>query len=601
LDYLPPEEDAMNRTSYFLLVLAAIITQPLAAADPTEQRPGLEEILREWGRRTSRSKTVFCEWEATTSHRTKALEQKAAARSKLPMLGLPGFRPPAPQFDEAFVKTRTKFAVQLSPDGVWFQISGSQWDISMARFVNKTFWSFQDDKDSFKVFINPERTQVVPEYAAVFAEIHPGSAVSHPLSPAALPLALHFRGTEPPATVVDRKTLKTTSEIVLVNGQACMRMEDLWHSYWVNVESPFLIRRCKGRRSAFLTDMEYELDADGGWALTGWTTRRGKENLANEVAVCVVKNMVLNGSVKLKEALTQLPAGADVHDHRGETPTRYLIRKDGTQRMITMEDLKYGLPTYDELRNSEPGLAIPVQFRNLYDRVLAALAEGPRQREEAFGELEHYVRQHPTRARHIELVARVANKLFNSDNPEAAPELCHRFARVSNPFHLALLPQAERFEGELRRKRLLGSAIRITGRTVDGESIDWQRYRGKFVLVYFWFTGCKPCIQEMPRIKQLYEQYNADGFEVVGISNDQSKERLVAYLKEAEIPWATIHEDPGRGTDLDVVRGNDQNVARYNIRVFPTAILVDRDGTAMHLEARGEVLAQLLLGLFGEK
>ncbi len=101
----------------------------------------------------------------------------------------------------------------------------------------------------------------------------------------------------------------------------------------------------------------------------------------------------------------------------------------------------------------------------------------------------------------------------------------------------------------------------------------------------FWFTGCKPCIEEMPQIKQLYRQYHEAGFDVVGISSDSNKDKLVAYLAEAAIPWTTIHEGPEIA---------DSNHHRYNIRAWPTAVLVNREGKVVSLEARGDELKKLL-------
>ena len=45
-------------------------------------------------------------------------------------------------------------------------------------------------------------------------------------------------------------------------------------------------------------------------------------------------------------------------------------------------------------------------------------------------------------------------------------------------------------------------------------------YRGKYVLLDFWFAGCKPCIQAIPELKQIEEAYNGD-LVVVSISSDK--------------------------------------------------------------------------------
>ena len=45
------------------------------------------------------------------------------------------------------------------------------------------------------------------------------------------------------------------------------------------------------------------------------------------------------------------------------------------------------------------------------------------------------------------------------------------------------------------------------------ELIDTEQYRGKVILVLFWSTWCKPCTEDLPQIRALYEQYADRGFE----------------------------------------------------------------------------------------
>jgi thiol-disulfide isomerase/thioredoxin len=129
-----------------------------------------------------------------------------------------------------------------------------------------------------------------------------------------------------------------------------------------------------------------------------------------------------------------------------------------------------------------------------------------------------------------------------------------------------------------RRLKLVGNAMHLEGKTLDGKDLDWDKYRGKVVLIDFWATWCGPCRAEIPNIKDAYKKYQRQGFEVVGISLDQmSSQELAEFVKKEEVPW-TICRDADSPHAM---------AAYYGIRGIPDMILVGRDGKVITLEARG--------------
>ena len=150
-------------------------------------------------------------------------------------------------------------------------------------------------------------------------------------------------------------------------------------------------------------------------------------------------------------------------------------------------------------------------------------------------------------------------------------------------------------EGIGRRLDLLGNQLKLSGTLIDGTPLDWESYRGKVVLVDFWAVGCGPCRAELPNIIRQYEAYHDKGFEVLGINLDPAREPVEEFLEKAEIPWPNLFDDSS-GED-----GWHHPMADYyGVTGIPRAILVDRDGTVVNMNARGEVLPRELRRLLGE-
>src|SRR5487761_1251710 len=72
------------------------------------------------------------------------------------------------------------------------------------------------------------------------------------------------------------------------------------------------------------------------------------------------------------------------------------------------------------------------------------------------------------------------------------------------------------------------AAPAFTLKTTDGKTVSLADYKGKAVLLNFWATWCAPCKMEMPWLIQLQKKYAAQGFTVLGVSEDDGPAKPVA-------------------------------------------------------------------------
>jgi len=120
---------------------------------------------------------------------------------------------------------------------------------------------------------------------------------------------------------------------------------------------------------------------------------------------------------------------------------------------------------------------------------------------------------------------------------------------------------------------------------MDGKDLRIADYRGKILLVDFWAEWCGPCRKEAPSLVKAYQKYHDKGFEVIGISFDKSKEKMLAFTKDQKMPWRQYFD--GLGWDNKVGKV-------YGIGAIPAMYLLDKEGKVITNDARGSRLHEIL-------
>jgi len=125
-----------------------------------------------------------------------------------------------------------------------------------------------------------------------------------------------------------------------------------------------------------------------------------------------------------------------------------------------------------------------------------------------------------------------------------------------------------------------GKAPEIKFTAVDGREVNLANLRGKVVLVDFWATWCPPCRAEVPNVVAVYNKLHAKGFEIIGISLDQSKSALLAFIKSNNMTWPQYFD--GEGWDNAIS-------SKFGVNEIPAMWLVDKQGNLVTKEAREDL------------
>lgn len=112
---------------------------------------------------------------------------------------------------------------------------------------------------------------------------------------------------------------------------------------------------------------------------------------------------------------------------------------------------------------------------------------------------------------------------------------------------------------------------------VNGVKLSDYVGKGKYVLVDFWAAWCGPCKAEIPNIKNVYDKYHGDNFDVVSVAVwDRPGYNTADTAKAYGVNWNQI------------VGGNTLPAETYGIQYIPHIILFGPDGTILKRDLRGE-------------
>ena len=121
----------------------------------------------------------------------------------------------------------------------------------------------------------------------------------------------------------------------------------------------------------------------------------------------------------------------------------------------------------------------------------------------------------------------------------------------------------------------------ITLRDLSNNPVKLSSLRGKVVALNFWYAACEPCTYEMPALEHTYQQYQAQGFVVLGVDTVDDPGTADSFIHSLGITYPIVRDVDFRAVTL------------YRVTDTPSTFFIGRDGVVRY-KAVGPLTAATL-------
>ena len=134
------------------------------------------------------------------------------------------------------------------------------------------------------------------------------------------------------------------------------------------------------------------------------------------------------------------------------------------------------------------------------------------------------------------------------------------------------------------------NAMDFTQNDVNGNPIALSSFKGKYVLVDFWASWCRPCRAENPNVVKAYNKFKDKNFTILSVSLDQDKDAWTKAIEKDGLKWNHVS---------DLKYWSNAVAVQYHIQSIPQNFLIDPNGKIIAKDLRGPDLERKLCELLG--
>jgi thiol-disulfide isomerase/thioredoxin len=138
----------------------------------------------------------------------------------------------------------------------------------------------------------------------------------------------------------------------------------------------------------------------------------------------------------------------------------------------------------------------------------------------------------------------------------------------------SLLPAADNhLRRELKETMLLEKVTAISLRDTAGKEVKLSDLKGKIVVLDFWATWCKPCIQSFPAMQQVMQQFPEVAFLFVAtFETGDALQKVKQFNREKSFPFRYLLDEPLKG------ESNYKAFTHFKVPSVPYKVVLDKQG-----------------------